>query len=92
MPYDPQDSLSCLEELELHYREKLWGRFGFADSFNLSRDWVSTDYLGIDVGPIAPMIENYRTGLCWKTFMKAPEIAAALRRIAESEPATSRPN
>jgi hypothetical protein len=38
------------------------------------------------------MIENYRTGLCWKTFMKAPEIAVALRRIAESEPATSRPN
>jgi hypothetical protein len=86
MPYDPQDSLSCLEELELHYREKLWGRFGFADSFNLSRDWVSTDYLGIDVGPIAPMIENYRTGLCWKTFMKAPEIAVALRRIADSQP------
>jgi hypothetical protein len=84
MPYDPEDSLSCLNELELHYREKLWGPFGFRDSFNLSRDWVAIDYLGIDVGPIAPMIENYRTGLCWKTFMKAPEVAVALRRIADS--------
>ena len=68
------------------YREKLWGPFGFADSFNLSRKWISTDYLGIDEGPIAAMIENYRTGLCWKTFMKAPEIAVALKRITDSEP------
>jgi hypothetical protein len=86
MPYDPEDSLACLNELNQHYHEKLWGPFGFRDSFNLSRDWVAPTYLGIDVAPIAPMIENYRTGLCWKTFMQAPEIAVALRRIAESKP------
>jgi exo beta-1,2-glucooligosaccharide sophorohydrolase (non-reducing end) len=27
------------------------------------------------------MIENYRTGLIWKTFMKNPEIRPALERI-----------
>ena len=90
MPYDPEDSLSCLNELNLHYRDQLWGPFGFRDSYNLSRNWVATDYLGIDVGPIAPAIENYRTGLCWKTFMTSPEIAVALRRIAESQPPESR--
>jgi hypothetical protein len=87
-PYDPEDSLSCLNELNAHYRDKLWGPYGFRDSFNLSRDWISPTYLGIDVGPIAPMIENYRTGLCWKTFMGAPEIAVGLKRIADSEPQT----
>jgi hypothetical protein len=86
MPYDPDDSLAFLNDMNQHYRDTLWGPFGFADSFNLSRNWISTDYLGIDEGPIAPMIENYRTGLCWKTFMKAPEIALAITRIIESEP------
>ena len=43
---------------------------------------MAADYLGIDVGPIAPMIENYRTGLCWKTFMRAPEIGATIKLMA----------
>ena len=90
MPYDPADSIAFVDEMNQSYRERLWGPFGFADSFNLSLHWVSTDYLGIDEGPIAPMIENYRTGLCWKTFMKAPEIAVALKRITDSEPAEYR--
>jgi len=85
MPYVPEESRSFLREMNLHHRD-LWGLYGFRDSFNLSRDWAATDYLGIDVGPIAPMIENHRSGLCWKTFMQSPEIAVALRRILESEP------
>ena len=83
MPYVPQESLSCLRELNGRYRERVWGRYGFADSFNLSKDWVAKAWLGIDVGPIAPMIENYRTGLCWKTFMKAPEIGPVLKTLRE---------
>lgn len=78
MPYVPQESLSCLLELNRRYRKRLWGRYGFADSFNLSRDWVAEAYLGVDVGPIAPMIENYRSTLCWRTFMRSPEIPPIL--------------
>jgi hypothetical protein len=63
--------------------ERLWGEFGFYDAFNFTRDWVSPGFLGIDQGPIAPMIENHRTGFCWKTFMKAPEIARVVEMLAE---------
>ena len=59
----------------------LWGPFGFYDAFNLSRDWVSKTYIGIDQGPIICMIENARTGLCWNYFMKNPEIEPALKKI-----------
>ena len=82
MPYVPDESRACLSEMYEKHGRLLWGPFGFYDAFNFSRDWVAADYLGIDVGPIAPMIENYRTGLCWKTFMRAPEIGATIKLMA----------
>jgi len=91
MPYLPDDSYACLKEMyEVHGR-RVWGACGFTDAFNLSRDWVAPGVLGIDTGPIAPMIENHRTGLCWKTFMKAPEVAAALKRIRQPPPPANAP-
>lgn len=85
MPYVPAESRSCLLEMYQKYGSRLWGPFGFYDAFNFSRDWVSKTYLCIDEGPIAPMIENYRTGLCWKVFMKAPEIQPVVRMLNEGE-------
>ncbi len=37
--------------------------------------------MGLNQAPMVVMIENYRTGLIWKTFMKNPEIQPALERI-----------
>ena len=70
------------------YGKQCWGPFGFYDAFNLSENWFAHDYLGNEVGPIAPMIENYRSGLCWKTFMAAPEIRPVIKLLAEP-PASS---
>ncbi len=38
-------------------------------------------YLAIDQCTIAPMIENYRTGLLWKLFMSCPEIQQGLNKL-----------
>jgi hypothetical protein len=81
MPYVPDASIACLLEMYTRHGAQLWGPLGFYDAFNFSRNWVSPNYLGIDVGPIAPMIENYRTGFCWKTFMRAPEIKHVLQLL-----------
>ena len=86
LPYVPEESLACLRELQKNYRARLWGTYGFADAFNLTQDWAAPGYLGNDVGPIAPMIENYLSGLCWRTFMKAPEVAVTLERLRASDP------
>ena len=85
MPYVPNESISCLMDMYQKHSSRLWGPFGFYDSFNFTRDWVSKTYLCIDVGPIAPMIENYRTGLCWSTFMRAPEIPPVVKMLNDGE-------
>jgi hypothetical protein len=78
------------------YGTAIYDRYGFRDSFNptLTRSdvklqhgkvvpyigWVADDFLGIDQGPIACMIENWRSGLIWKTMQKNPYIRAGLER------------
>lgn len=42
-------------------------------------DWFSGIYMGLNQAPMAVMIENYRTGLVWKSFMANPEIARMVR-------------
>jgi hypothetical protein len=80
-PYTPAESLACLKHLYFTYGKRLWGEFGFKDALNPSRDWYSDQYLAIDQGPIIAMIENARTGLCWRMFMANPEIAPMLKAI-----------
>ncbi|MBL7077449.1 MAG: beta-glucosidase [Kiritimatiellae bacterium] len=81
MPYAPRESLACLKEMYLKHGKTLWKDYGFTDAFNFTEDWIAPTLIGIDAGPIAPMIENHRTGLCWKLFMQAPEIQAALPKL-----------
>ncbi len=62
----------------------LWGEYGFKDAYNLSNNWIASDYIGIDQGPILLMIENYRTGLIWKYTRKNPYIIEGLRKAGFS--------
>jgi hypothetical protein len=86
MPYLPEAVLKCMESMYLDYGKELWGAFGFYNAINPSRDWVAQKYIGIELGPIAPMIENHRSGLLWKLFMQAPEVKRAQQRIAAFQP------
>ena len=83
MPYVPREGLALLKTLYLKHGRWIWKDYGFTDAFNLSEDWVAPGLLGIDVGPIAPMIENARTRFCWDTFMRAPEIQSVRSLLAE---------
>ncbi len=78
MPYVPEQSLAALRFFYRELGERLWGIYGFYDAFNLTQNWFANSYLAIDQGPIVVMIENYRTGLLWRLFMRNPEIAPAL--------------
>ena len=55
--------------------------YGFYDAFNLDSGYVAQQYLGIDLGPMLLAIENHRTGLIQKTFMKNEHIQKALKNI-----------
>jgi hypothetical protein len=61
--------------------DKIWGRYGYYDSFNLTAGWVNDDFIGIDQGPMLIMIENFRTGLVWNYVMKDRLSRKAFRRL-----------
>lgn len=75
----PEFSLSAMKRFYKKYGKRIWGRFGFTDSFNVDKDWFSPLTLAIDQGTILLMIENYRSGLIWETFMKIKPIQRALK-------------
>jgi exo beta-1,2-glucooligosaccharide sophorohydrolase (non-reducing end) len=81
MPYLPEASMRALKHFYQDKGAELWGPFGFRDAFNQQQDWVANINMGLNQAPMVVMIENYRTGLIWKTFMKNPEIKPALERI-----------
>jgi hypothetical protein len=85
-PYAPKAALAALRYFYENLGDRLWGRFGFADAFQESSGWVSNAYIAIDQGPIVAMIENYRSGLLWRLFMKDPDVATGLRRLGFSSP------
>jgi len=81
MPYTPTESMAALKFFYYKLGDKLWGEYGFYDSYKLSEPWFASSTLAIDQGPIIVMLENYRTGLIWNLFTSAPEIKNGMRRL-----------
>lgn len=80
-PYTPAESQKFLRFLYEDSTLKYVGIMGPYDAFSPHYSWVTKRYLAIDQGPIAPMIENHRTGLLWNLFMNAPEIRQGLSNL-----------
>ena len=81
LPFTPDLSLKTIKNIQSKMGSKLWGKYGFYDSFNETAKWVDNDFVGIDQGPTILMIENFRTGLIWKYVMKDPIIQKGLQRL-----------
>jgi len=82
--YTPKESIAALRYFYYTKGNILLGEYGFYDAFNaglVDGQQVVHSYLAIDQGPIAVMIENYRSGLLWKLFMGNPEIHKGLDRL-----------
>lgn len=82
--YTPEESLEVLKHLYYQKGNKTFGKYGFYDAYNPGLpegQQVVKSYLAIDQGPIAVMMENYRSGLLWKLFMQNCEIYHGLRKI-----------
>ncbi len=80
-PYMPEESMKALKNYYYNYGKFLWGEYGFRDAFNLSQNWASQIYMGLNQGPMVAMIENYRTGLLWKLFMTDTDIKNGLEKL-----------
>lgn len=80
-PYTPVASMKALKRYYNTYGKFLWGEYGFRDAFNLTENWCSEIYMGLNQAPMTVMIENYRTELLWRLFMSNPEIKAGLKKL-----------
>ncbi len=87
IPFAPEECISALTEMKKKLGDKLYGKYGFKDAFNLSitykdgtHGWYDKDYLGIDQGPILIQLENYRSGLIWKIMKKSSYIRDGLKK------------
>ncbi len=93
--FAPELAIPAMREMSRRYGANLYGKYGFLDAFNPTlrtsqgvtsgridpaQGWFDVDYLGIDQGPIVAMIENYRSGLVWKTMRTNPHIVQGLKR------------
>ena len=96
IPFAPEIALPALRAMQQRYGVRLYGRYGFLDSFNPSFKfpavdvnggvlyddigWINGDYLGIDQGPILLMAENYRSELIWRVMKRSKHLRAGLQR------------
>ena len=80
-PYSPDESMAAMKYFYYKLGNKLWGDYGFKDAFALKENWFASSYIAIDQGPIVVMMENYRTGLLWETFMQDEDVQAGLTKL-----------
>lgn len=81
IPFTPDESMAALRAYRalkdehgepLVWRDPAKGGSGLADSFNLDQQHASDDHVAIDAGPMLLAIENVRSGLVWRLFMRHP--------------------
>ncbi|MGB2668104.1 MAG: glucoamylase family protein [Candidatus Acidiferrum sp.] len=80
-PYTPEASTQAFKHYYRDLGGELWDIYGPRDAFNPGQNWVSPFYMGLNQAPIAVMIENYRSGVVWKSFMANPEIGEMLKKL-----------
>ena len=79
-PYTPKESMQMLRYM-YEKQDSLIGKYGPYDAFSLQDHWYLPRYLSIDQGPIPVMIENYRSGLLWKLFMRNQDVKRGLDKL-----------
>ncbi len=96
LPFAPDIVVPCAEAMLREHGARLYGRYGFLDSFNPTvrdprvrletgsvdpvRGWIARDHLGIDQGPILLQAANHRSEFVWRVMRDVPAVRLGLRR------------
>jgi hypothetical protein len=85
VPFAPEIAIPTLMHFRERFGERIYGRHGFKDAFNLSYPgeaggWFAESHLSIDQGPILLMVENFRTGFVWELLKKSAYVTGGLRK------------
>jgi len=74
----PDISLPALRAMKQRYEDRIWTKYGFADSFNPTTGWVCPEVIGLDEGITLLSAKNLRSGKVWKWFMRNQQIVHAM--------------
>ncbi|MGO9711089.1 MAG: glucoamylase family protein [Polyangiaceae bacterium] len=87
MPAIPKEASSFAAALKRDY-PAAWGKYGFPDALNPTRNWIDTDVLGIDLGMMLCAVENSRSGLIWRINSANPIVRKGFDRagLAKAAP------
>jgi hypothetical protein len=82
LPFVPDLTLEMMDYV-YHHHPKLWGEYGFFESYNLSvpHPWYSHSIYGIHKGCSMIMIENYFSRLIWDIYTSSTHIQKALAAL-----------
>ncbi len=84
--FAPEESLAAMRAFRNLKSPRVWtpiseGGYGFPDSFNIEQRYAPADVVGIGHGPRLVAIENARSGLVWRLFMKSQTARNAMERL-----------
>ena len=77
--FTPEESKKALD---YYYSiDGLVGEYGLKDAYNLDKNWVANDYIGIDKGITLLMLQNYENQGVWNNFMKNEYVKKGLDNL-----------
>ncbi|MEP7355676.1 MAG: glucoamylase family protein [Anaerolineales bacterium] len=77
--FTPQQAEQAMQNY--YSLERVKGRYGFVDAYNLTRNWFDTDVIGIDKGVTVLMLANYQNDTVHAVMMRNPHILRGLSRL-----------
>jgi hypothetical protein len=94
LPFAPEIVIPAAEAMRVHAGGRLYGKYGFIDSFNPSfrygglgletgsvdpvQGWFANDYIGIDQGAILAMAANHRNDFIWSRMRRSVPVIRGL--------------
>jgi len=89
--FTPDISIPALRAIRSQFGDRVYGRYGFVDSYNPSLQWFDSDVVGIDQGITLLSAENLLTGNVWRWFMANESVSHAMDLIGFSAPPSPAP-
>ena len=80
LPFTFPNAIGAAQAMYNNYGDRIWGRYGFSDAFNVDANWYDTDVIGIDLGMATLAIANYRSGSIWRLLQTHPSTSLAFSR------------
>ena len=77
--FTEKETLAALKAFEKV--KELKSEYGYKDAYNIDKNWISKDYVGIDKGITMIMLQNHEDESIWNSFMKNKYINDGLNKL-----------